>query len=305
MSPAVDMFATTERFYDDSKTRCRIVSRSPGGGGINVARNLQRLGLKVMAVYPAGGHHGDLLENMLRQEGLPAMRVPIDCETTQNIALSESATGKNLHLVFPGAVLTRPEWQACQDAIEKLQPGPRMLVISGSLPPEIPTDFFAQVIRQCHQQGVKVVLDTSGPALQHALDAGVYLAKLNREDFTAQGYGGEDTPQARIRMMRQMVVNGMAEHLVLTLGPNGALLASRSGECLHVRPPPVTVVSHAGAGDSFVSVMTCKLFQNHPVAEAFAYGVAAAASAISTPGNQLEDLDWLEEVYRGVKVEAL
>jgi 6-phosphofructokinase 2 len=60
------------------------------------------------------------------------------------------------------------------------------------------------------------------------------------------------------------------------------------------------VVSHAGAGDSFVSVMTCKLYQGYGVAEAFRYGVAAAAAAISTPGNQLEDFDWLEQVHAGV-----
>lgn len=300
MSPAVDMFASTERFYDDSKTRCQINNRAPGGGGINVARNLRRLGLDVCAIFPAGGHHGDLLTQLLSNDGLPFQRISINNETTQNIALFESSTGKALHLVFPGAVLSADEWQLCIDAIDALTPAPQMLVISGSLPPSIPARFFADVIARCHNRSIRVVLDTSGPALRPALEVGVFFVKLNREDFAALGYNGPDTPEDRLIAMKKMVDDGWAEHLVLTLGPNGALLASRTGELMHVTPPPVTVISHAGAGDSFVSVMTCKLYQGKAVSEAFSYGVAAAAAAISTPGNQLEDFDWLESVYAGV-----
>jgi 6-phosphofructokinase 2 len=300
MSPAVDLFASTDQFYYDSKTRCEILHRAPGGGGINVARNLRRLGLDVLAVFPAGGHHGDLLEQLLADDGLPFKRVGIENETTQNIALREASLGKSVHLVFPGAVLQAREWRACLDAIDAIFPAPQMLVISGSLPAPIPATFFADVIHACHQRSIRVVLDTSGAALRHALEAGVYFVKLNREDFTALGYAGPDTPHDRLIAMKKMVDDGWAEHLVLTLGPHGALLASRSGELMHITPPPVTVVSHAGAGDSFVSVMTCKLYQGTGVAEAFAYGVAAAAAAISTPGNQLEDFDWLAQVYAGV-----
>jgi 6-phosphofructokinase 2 len=300
MSPAVDMFASSERFYNDSKTRCQINHRAPGGGGINVARNLRRLGLDVLAIFPAGGHHGDLLQQLLLDDGLPFQCISIINETTQNIALSEDCSGKALHLVFPGAVLQAVEWQACVDAIDALSPPPQILVISGSLPAPIPLTFFADVIHRCHQRGIQVVVDTSGPALRHALEAGVFFVKLNREDFSALGYAGPDTPQDRLIAMKKMVEDGWAEHLVLTLGPNGALLASREGELMHVTPPPVTVVSHAGAGDSFVSVMTCKLYQGYCVADAFRYGVAAAAAAISTPGNQLEDFDWLEQVHAGV-----
>jgi 6-phosphofructokinase 2 len=305
MSPAVDMFATAEHFYHDSKTRCQIVDRAPGGGGINVARNLRRLGIDARAIYPAGGHHGDLLDHMLAEYALPTLRIPIQNETTQNIALTENDSGENLHLVFPGAQLTEHEWQACLSAVESYSPTPQVLVISGSLPEPVPRDFFARVIRICHQREIKVVLDTSGPALHEALKAGVYLVKLNREDFVALGYDGEDTPQERVKTMRRMVNDGMAENMVLTLGPNGALMVNNAGESLHAVPPTVTVISHVGAGDSFVSVMTCRLIQGYAARDAFCYGVAAAAAAISTPGNQLEDMRWLEDVYRGVELREL
>ena len=305
MSPAVDLFATTDQFHHDSKTRCQIQSRHPGGGGINVARNLQRCGLPVRALFPAGGHHGDLLRSMLEADGLPIHCVPANDETTQNIALSESSSGNALHLVFPGAQLTETEWEACLTAVRQMTPAPSMLVISGSLPPPVPEDFFARIIQHCRAVGIPVVLDTSGPPLQKALAEGVYFVKMNREDFAALGYQGDEAADARISYLSQLARNGMADCMVLTLGPNGALLATRDGLTLHASPPPVKVISHAGAGDAFVSIMTSKLYQGRDVQEAFCYGVAAAAAAISTPGNQLEDMDWLEEVYRGLTVRRL
>lgn len=305
MSPAVDMFARTDQFYYDSKTRCQIKERLPGGGGINVARNLKRFGLAVTAVFPAGGHHGELLRQLLQDGSLDYLHIPIKQETTQNIVLSETASGQNLHLVFPGAELSETEWQTCKHAIMSLSPQPSMLVISGSLPVGVPPQFTEELVASCQAAGIKVILDTSGPALLRALGPGVLAAKLNREDFEALGYRGEKDPASRIKVLQSVCEQRQLEHLVLTLGPDGALLASRSGELLHARPPVVDVVSHAGAGDAFVSVMTWKLFEQRPVREAFVYGVAAAAAAISTPGNQLEDLQWLEEVYNGVTVMEL
>jgi len=302
MSPAVDMFAVTEQFFHDSKTRCQITRHLPGGGGINVARNLRRMGISTTAVFPAGGYHGELLSRLLDDDGQSFIRVPIANETTQNIVLDEQASGLALHLVFPGATLVQEEWLACQKTIREFSPQPQLLVISGSLPPSVPDTFFAELVEQCHERHLRVVLDTSGNPLRLALAKGVHLVKLNREDFKALGYDGGESPAERLPALKAMLADGMADHMVLTLGPNGAMLVSREGLQLHATPPRVEVVSHAGAGDAFVSVMTCKLYQGQPVREAFAYGVAAAAAAISTPGNQLEDTDWLEQVRSETKL---
>ncbi len=301
MSPAVDLFATTEALHTDSKSRCTINHREPGGGGINVARNLKRLGLDVLAIFPAGGHHGQLLQDLLSRYELPFKAVPTAAETTQNIGLTELATGKQYHLVFPGAELTQAEWNRCLGALNELSPSPDYLVISGSLPPSVPVDFFARVAELAAQRGIKVVLDTAGPALKPTLEVGVHLAKLNREEFTDLGYTGDGDINSRLALMGQMVDQGYAEHLIVTLGPNGALMASRNGERLHAAPPPTPVVSHVGAGDSFVSVMTCQLARGMPSAKAFRYGVAAAAAAISTPGNQLDGLERVEALLARMK----
>ncbi|MGM0634173.1 MAG: 1-phosphofructokinase family hexose kinase, partial [Pseudomonadota bacterium] len=272
-----------------------------GGGGINVARNLRRMGMDVLAIFPAGGSHGQQLRHLLEEAGLPCLPVSIQAETTRNLALTEEDTGRQFHLVFPGATLEEAEWETCLSTVDRQTPSGSHLVISGSLPGGIPADYLARIIQTVKPRDVKVILDTSGPALRPALDAGVHLAKLNREEFAELGYSGDGDIASRLSLMGELVEAGMAERLIVTLGPGGALLATREGLRLHARPPQVDVVSHVGAGDSFVSVMTCRLQQGEPVDVAFRYGVAAAAAAISTPGNQLRDLDWLEQLYQGTR----
>jgi len=89
-----------------------------------------------------------------------------------------------------------------------------------------------------------------------------------------------------------------AELLIVTLGPDGALLASRDGLRLHASPPSTRVASHVGAGDALVSVMTWQLYRDRPVDEAFRYGVAAAAAAISSPGTLLPGRKLLDSIHR-------
>lgn len=298
MSPAVDLFTSTSELHTDSKSRCSIDRREPGGGGINVARNIGRLGLDTLALFPAGGYHGKLLQDLLSERGQAFQAIPIAAETTQNLALTETAHERQFHLVFPGAELRESEWQACLDALNALEPAPDYLVVSGSLCAGAPQDFFGRVAVRARELGIRLVLDTSGPALKPCLEAGVYLAKLNREEFAELGYDGPGDHESRLALMGDMVEAGYAELLVLTLGPNGALLATADGLRLHAAPPPTAVVSHVGAGDSFVSVMSYQLQQGLPAEEAFRYGVAAAAAAISAPGNQLDGLERVEKVYQ-------
>lgn len=297
MSPAVDLFCSTEQMQTDSKSRCRIAHREPGGGGINVARNLKRLGADVLAIFPAGGYQGQVLVQLLEQEQLPLKAIPVENETTQNIALTEEISDRHFHLVFPGAELSQPEWESCLECLRQLGTELDFLVLSGSLAPGIPPAFSAAVASAAKAAGIRVVLDASGEALKQASEAGVYLSKLNREDFAALGYSGSDDYQQRLSAMNEMVREGYAEVLVLTLGEDGALLASREGTNIHVKPQPVNIVSHVGAGDSFVSVMTWQLWQGASLEKAFCYGVAAAATAISTEGNQLHDLGLLEHIH--------
>ncbi|TDT41434.1 6-phosphofructokinase 2 [Halospina denitrificans] len=289
MTPSLDLFGTTDHLVEDAKTRCRETGREPGGGGINVARNLHFLGNGVQAIFPAGGSTGDMIETMLGDESVPCRRVPVSHPTRQNLALTETATGRMFHLVFPGAELSEAEWHACESAIRDAGGNTRYLVLSGSLPPGVPENFYARLAEEAAGRSIRVVVDTSGRPLEPLLDSGVYLAKLNRKELAQLGYSGDWGTDSQLSFMAGLVESGVAQLLVVTQGAQGALMATASGERLRVTPPAVEIVSHVGAGDSFVSMMVHSLCRGRSEAEALAWGVAGAAATISTPGNRIPE----------------
>ena len=301
MNPTVDLFGATDELVRDAKSRCEVLSREPGGGGINVARNLHRLGLSVQAIFPAGGILGKLLRDLLDKDGLDYHCVPTDEETRQNFALSERSSGRLYHFVFPGPQLQTAEWQQCLAAIQALPTTTDYLILSGSLPAGVPEDFYAQVADEARSKGIKVILDTSGVPLRAALAAGVHIAKINHQEFAELGFTFDGEVDSMLDAMVRMVHEGNTDILIVTLGPKGALLVSRDGECLHAWPPPTEVVGHVGAGDGFVSLLVYQLSQGKSLGEAFAYGVAAAAAVVRSPGNQVQNMAEVEGLYREIK----
>lgn len=296
MNPAVDVFGETDRIYDDSKTRCRQRAVEPGGGGINVARNIHRMGFPTLAVFPAGGLHGEQLQQLLQNDQQPFIAVPIQGQSRQNLAITDLSRKVMHHFVFPGPELTEQEMRACRDTLLKY--APPFLILSGSLPDHVQQDFYAQVTESCATKGVKVLLDTSGQALSKTLYHGAYLAKLNRREFASLGFDEHSSLAQLARDMRQLVTDGAVDVLIVTLTRGGAMLISRDGDAYYCSAPKVDIVSHVGAGDSFMSALAYQLANGVSLALAFQYGVAAACVTVQSEGNQLTDFEWLERTLQ-------
>lgn len=286
MNPCVDVSTVTERVQPTRKLRCQAPTRQPGGGGINVARVLHRLGASCLAVYPAGGDSGALLGRLLQAEQVPARCLPIDGETRESMHVRDESAQLEYRFVMPGPGLHENEWQACLDTIAAMQPFPRYLVASGSLPPGVPIDFYARLAQLAHAHGARFVLDASGPALAAALQVGVYLFKPSLGELRAlSGEPLEHDTQWQ-SVAQQLVKQGQAEVVVLSLGEHGALLVSRDG--MTFAPAlPVTVHSAVGAGDSLVGGMLQALANGSALREAFARGVASATAALLDTGTGL------------------
>jgi len=286
MNPAVDIATSTDRVSPTHKLRCAVPQQHPGGGGVNVARVLHRLGGRCAALYPAGGAAGQLLRQLLDAEGVTSICVDIAGETRENFSVKEVLSGQEYRFVLPGPALCDAEWQSCLDQVAALDPPPLYLVASGSLPPGVPVDFYARLIRLTKPLGVKVVLDTSGPALAAALEEGVYLVKPSlRElrDFTGAPL---ETQTQWCRAAQQLVEQGRAQVVVLSLGEGGAWLITAQGAWF-AAGLAIKVVSAIGAGDSFVGAMVRALVQGLGLQDAFRYGVAAASAALLTPASAL------------------
>jgi len=285
-NPAVDVSTSVERIIPTHKLRCAPSRRDPGGGGVNVARVVKRLGGEVVAVYPLGGATGRLLSQLVAREGVPSHVCEIADETREDFSVQEESSGKQYRFVLPGPLVTEPEWRACLDCLRSCEVRPGFVVASGSLPRGVPDDFYARAAQIAKGWGARFVLDTSGPPLRAALEEGVYLCKPNLGELSELVGMELDDEASWIHASAQLVDRGQAEIVALSLGHHGALLSSRH-VTLRAQPLPIVPVSSVGAGDSFLGAMVFALAGGIDLDLAFRYGVAAGSSAVLNPGTEL------------------
>ena len=304
MNPSIDLSVSVERVAPFQKLRTSDERRDPGGGGINVARVLERLGADVTAVYPSGGALGQLLRQLVDREGITEVTIPISGETREDFTVVERATGLQYRFVLPGPQLREHEWRACLGKFEALDPRTRFVVCSGSLPPGVPDDFYGRVVAAAKQAGRKIVIDSSGPSLRAALHKGIYLVKPNLNELRSLFSEQLHTQVDWIKVCRSLIDQQQAEIVVLTLGDQGALLVT-GDDVLRAQALPIKPVSVVGAGDSFLGAMIWSLATGHDVATAFRYGVAAGSAALLLPGTELCLREDVERLVGDVKVQRV
>lgn len=301
MNPAVDISAATERVVPIRKNRCGDQRRDPGGGGINVARVITRLGGQCHAVYPAGGSPGTLLHRLLDEEGVLSLPVAVAGDTRENFTVLERSSGRQFRFVLPGTRLKAAEWRAILDRLKGLLGDASHVVASGSLPPGAPVDFYARVARMVRAAGARLVLDSSGDALRRALDEGVFLCKPNLNELQDLTGRRLSRPAAWEAAAAEIVAAGQAEVVTLTLGEAGAFLAARDLR-LRAAGIAVEVDSAVGAGDSFLAAMIWQLAKGADLERAFGHGVAAGTAALLSPGTELCRKRDVEKLYPQVRL---
>ena len=304
INPAIDIFVNVERVEPIRKLRCSAPKRDPGGGGINVARVAHRLGADVTAIYPIGGAIGKLLQRLVEREGIDSVVTPSHVETRENFTAYEEETGEQYRFVLPGSALYRAEWEACLDKLATLPSKPKFVVASGSIPPGVPDDFYAAVVKHARAMGARTVLDTSGAALRAALGEGVLLIKPNQNELAEFAGGPVDSEPARIAACRTLIADGRTQAVALTLGADGALLVT-AGEAWRAAPMRVEVASAVGAGDSFLGGMMAALATGDGMADAFRMGVAAGSAAVMSPGTELCHEEDVRRLLRDVRISAI
>ncbi len=285
INPAVDISTSVKKMLPFTKMRCAEAQRDPGGGGINVARVLNRLGAEATAIYPAGGATGQTLAALVEREAVRSIVIPTSNDTREDITIFDETTREQFRLVFPGALLSEFEWQQCLDAIARISPQAAFVIASGSLPPGVPPDFYGRVA-QAAKGPAKVIVDTSGASLKAALDVGVYLIKPNLREFQdLAGISSADEPSL-IQAGRRLFDRYRIEIIALSMGPSGALLLTRD-IALRAKGLPIELVSVSGAGDSFLGAMVSRLAEGAPLETALRYGVAGGSAALLSPGTGL------------------
>ncbi len=290
LNPALDLSAEVPRVVAGPKLRTGPVLAEAGGGGINVARVAAALGGQATALACLGGATGQRLAELLDGlAGLTLLPLPAPGETRESLSITETATGAQFRFVLPGPAFAPRDTEALLaallGALVSAVPAGAWVVLSGSQPPGLPDDL-PQRLACALPEGARLIVDTSGPPLDHLLAEPdplhpPALLRLDEAEARARAPG---VPAADFA--RALVGRGVAGAVAVARGAEGSVLAAPAGVIACI-PPVVPVVSKVGAGDALVGALALALARGADWAEALRQGTAAAAATVGTPGTAL------------------
>jgi tagatose 6-phosphate kinase len=290
-----------ERVKSNDVNRAAAVYDYASGKSVNVARVLHTLGRQVTAVGFAGGGRGEALTTDLRRAGIVSEFVDVPAESRQCVTVIDRAAGTATELVEESRPVPAEAWARLAAALDRLLPAAEACVLSGSLPPEAPQDFYLACLRRV-RPGVPVVLDARGEPLRRALGHGNFVAKMNRDELAATVGHAVDSDQKLPGAMRDVMPPG--GKIVVTAGPQ-TVLAADAGRAWRVTPPRVEARSAVGSGDAFAAGMIIGLLQGEALPEACALGAACGAANAMTERAGFLSPDDVRRLRAEVRVEPI
>jgi 6-phosphofructokinase 2 len=303
-SPCIDKSTSVPSLIAEKKLKCTASKLEPGGGGINVARAIKKLGGQATAIFPSGGYTGKFFNHLLQKENIPAIIIETANETRENIIVLDESANNQYRFGMPGTALSEGEWKQCLKAAEEIN-NVGFIIASGSLPPGVPTNIYAQLAKIAKNKNAKFIVDTSGEALREALEEGVYLIKPNIGELALLAGKKELLPNEIENIAKQIIGKGKCEIVVVSMGADGAMLVTKDIAEI-IKPPSVKRKSAVGAGDSMVAGIVFYLSQGKNIFEAAQYGVACGTAATMNTGTALckkEDADKIFKLLQLAKMQ--
>ncbi|QGP92535.1 Tagatose-6-phosphate kinase [Neomoorella glycerini] len=300
VNTAIDKTYIVENFGINGVFRVQRVMAQAGGKGLNVARVVKALGEEVVATGFLGGHNGRFFADNLVAERIKGDFVPIAGETRICLNILDPAGKTQTELLEPGPEVSVEEGEKLREKVRVLARHSRVVTMSGSLAQGLPSDYYAQLIEMAHQEGTKVILDTSGTALLEGLKARPFMVKPNLQEAEALTGKPLNDETARWDFLCRLL-NAGVEIAVLSLGEEGALFAT-GNNFFRVTPPEVQVINTVGCGDAFVAGFAVALARGEDVPDAARLATAAAAANAASLGTGQCNVEVVEKLIAQVEL---
>lgn len=304
LNPSVDIAYQVDTFHLDTVNRVEKVQKTAGGKGLNVTRVLKQVGEDVVATGFIGGEIGSYVKKQLTRNDIKNSFVEIGNETRNCIAVLHD--GQQTEILEQGPTIQEHEALNFIEHLEIILNNVEVVVISGSLPKGLASNYYVEIVELCKQCDVAVVLDCSGEALKKVLESQQKptVIKPNTEELSQLiGKNITDDIQELKSVLSGQLFQGI-EWIVVSLGAKGAF-AKHNDKFYRVKIPKINVVNPVGSGDSTVAGIAASLAHALPDV-----GLLKNANVLGMLNAQEEqtgyvNLEHSEVLYSQIEVEEV
>lgn len=302
LNVALDKTYRVPDFTAGDVNRVEKMIPTAGGKGLNVARAVRALRVPVRATGIIGGHTGNLIGDLLTEEGVKAdfLKAPIESRTCINII---DATGRSTELLEGGSKVGEDTVSAFLEHFTRLANEADVVTLSGSALPGMPDDIYAQLTEIAGNAGKPVILDTSGEKLLKGIKAVPAVIKPNRQEIE-QLMGKNDSSADELIEHCMAYVAAGVRYVVVSLGSEGALLMAKNGVWLG-RPPKLNTINTVGSGDSMVAAIAVGLRKGDGSEDILRRAIAVSAANTLTETTGCIRVEDVEEIQNLVQIARL
>lgn len=294
LNPSIDRTLTVEGFTPGGLNRVLISRDVAAGKGINVALTVSALGLDAECVGFMYRDSASLFERRLMVNSTAYDFIYRDGEARTNIKVFDRAAGVVTELNESGREADAESLHEMTELVCRHAENSDYLILSGSLPPGCPDDYYRTLIEAVDGLGCRCVLDADGDRLRHGLEARPFMIKPNRFELETMAGRRLETLEDVRDAARQYIDMGI-EVVAVSLGAGGGMIL-RGDEALYAPKLNVEVKSTVGAGDSMVAGLVAGFMAENDLEETFRMGIACATARCMTEGYRIVD----RTVYRAL-----
>lgn len=296
---AVERFADTEALRPGEVIRATNVRVWPGGKGLHVAQAVAELGEPVRLVGLIDETHHDWFHRFLAQRRVTFHGIPIAGPIRTCLALRD-ASGAITEVLEPGPEVTHEIGRALCGEFSRSSGDGSVSILSGSLPPGLGDDTYAELIKVMRDGPVRILLDASGRRLRLGAAARPFAIKPNRREAEDLGGSALPDPDAALALARRLTQGGVPL-VVISLGDQG-IVAAWGDRSFRIVPPAVRAINSVGAGDCLLAGLAVGLTRQLDPEDVLRLGVACGSAKVLNEETGMLHLDDVERLLPQVKV---
>lgn len=303
LNPAVDQTVRVDHFHPSSVNYAQSMQFEAGGKGINVASFLADAGFTPTVTGFLGQENADIFERFFASKHIEDRFVRIPGRTRIGVKIVDEANQQTTDINMPGLPPTEETIHRLYETIEELAPACDWFVLSGTLPPGVPSATYATLIAKLKESGKQVVLDTSRDALHEGVQASPTIIKPNVDELR-QLTGQTLVDDAALEEAAHHLLDGGIELVVISMGERGAMFVDSANTLLAV-PPAIMVKSTVGAGDAMVAGLLVAYSHGLDLPDCARLATAFSLGAITRSGSRLPDPAILQTYFQQTSIRSL
>ena len=304
LNAAIDKTILVDNFALDKIHRSEKVVALAGGKGCNVARALKKMGKYPVVSGWVGGFAGQFIEDELNKEGIATDFVETGLESRTCTSILDQENQTMTEIYENGERMPVEKIEEFVAHFTEIVGNYRAITLSGSLPPGVPSNIYARLIKIAHEANIPTYLDGSKDALRDGIAAKPFLVKPNETEISVLL---DEKPNPSVPELATAIQALSLEYtsiVALSLGERGALISDEQ-HVWQAQPPQVKALSAVGSGDSMVAGLVAGFSEGLPPEEAIKYGIAAGTANTLTLGAGQFSVEDFDEIREQVAVETL